>query len=93
VVKRQNCDVSVGNWACELLDLCCDAGLLIFNGRMLGDELGEFSCLANGGSSTVDYIVGSLVVWQVATHFEVMIDDTYYCMVGETLTTSHCAYG
>ncbi len=32
VAKRQNRDVSVGGQGRELLDLCCDAGLLIFNG-------------------------------------------------------------
>jgi hypothetical protein len=35
---RQNCDANVGGWGYELLDLCCDAGLLIFNGWTLGDE-------------------------------------------------------
>ncbi len=45
------------------------------------DELREFTYLANGGHSTVDYIVGSLVVWQVATHFKVIINDTQYSMV------------
>jgi hypothetical protein len=43
---------------------------------------GEFTCLANGGWSTVDYIVGSPVVWQAVTHFEVIIDDTHYCAMG-----------
>jgi hypothetical protein len=62
--------------------LCCDDGLFIFNGRTLGDESGEFVCLANGGRNTVDYIVGSLVVWQVVTHLEVIIDDTRYCAMG-----------
>ncbi len=38
--------------------------------------------MANGGRSIVDYIVSSLVVWQVATHLEVIIDDTRYCTMG-----------
>jgi hypothetical protein len=59
VTKRQNCDASVSGWGRELLNLCCDAGLLILNGRTPGDELREFTCLANGGRNTVDYIVGS----------------------------------
>jgi hypothetical protein len=49
---------------------------------MPGDELGEFTCLANGGHNTIDYIVSSPTVWQVATHFEVIIDDTRYCAIG-----------
>jgi hypothetical protein len=82
VTNRQNRDANVSGWGCELLNLCCDAGLLILNGRTPGDELREFTCLANGGRNTVDYIVGSLVIWQVATHLEVIIDDTRYCAVG-----------
>jgi hypothetical protein len=38
--------------------------------------------LANGGPNTVDYIVGSPVVWQVTTHLKVIIDDTCYCAMG-----------
>jgi hypothetical protein len=38
--------------------------------------------LANGGRSTVNYIVGSLAIWQAVTHLEVIIDDTRYCMMG-----------
>jgi hypothetical protein len=56
--------------------------LLILNGRTRGDELREFTCLANGGRNTIDYIVGSFTIWQAATHFEVIIDDTYYCTMG-----------
>ncbi len=38
--------------------------------------------MANGGRNTVNYIVGSLTVWQVVTHLEVTIDDTRYCALG-----------
>jgi hypothetical protein len=82
VAKRQNRNANVGGWGHELLDLCCDVGLFILNGRTLGDESGEFTCLANGGRNTVDYIVGSLAIWQVATHLEVIIDDTRYYAMG-----------
>jgi hypothetical protein len=44
--------------------------------------MNQGSSLANGGRNIVDYIVGSPVVWQAATHFEVIIDDTRYYMVG-----------
>jgi hypothetical protein len=82
VATRQNRDASVGGWGRELLDLCYDAGLLILNGRTFGDQSGEFICLANGGCNTIDYIVGAPVVWQVATHLEVIIDDTRYRAMG-----------
>jgi hypothetical protein len=32
MAKRQNRDISVSGWGCELLDLCCDARLLNLNG-------------------------------------------------------------
>jgi hypothetical protein len=80
--KRQNRDASVSGWGRKLLDLCYDVGLLILNGRTPSDELGEFTCLANGGCSTVDYIVGSPIIWQAATHLKVIIDDTRYCAMG-----------
>jgi hypothetical protein len=82
VTNRQNRDANVSGWGRELLNLCCDAGLLILNGQTPGDELREFTCLANGGRNTVDYIVGSLAIWQVATHLEVIINDTRYCAMG-----------
>ncbi len=82
VTKRQNRDANVSGWGRELLDLCCDVGLLILNGQTSGDELGDFTCLANGGCSTIDYIVGSPTIWQVATHLEVIIHDTRYCAMG-----------
>jgi hypothetical protein len=49
---------------------------------MFGDESREFTYLTNGGRINVDYIVGSPVVWQIATHFEVIIDDTHYYAMG-----------
>jgi hypothetical protein len=64
------------------LDLCYDLGLFIFNGRTLRDKSREFTCLVNGGRNTVDYIVNSFIVWQAATHLEVIIDDTRYCTMG-----------
>jgi hypothetical protein len=82
VATRQNRDASVGCWGYKLLDLCCDTGLLIFNGRTPGDESREFTCLANGGCSIIDYIVGSPTVWQVTTHLKVIIDDTRYRVMG-----------
>jgi hypothetical protein len=62
VATRQNYDASVYGWGHELLDLCCDTGLLILNGRTFGDQLEEFTCLANGGRSIVDYIISSPAV-------------------------------
>ncbi len=35
--------------------------------------------LGKWGHNTIDYIIGSPTIWQVATHLEVIIDDTCYC--------------
>jgi hypothetical protein len=82
VVKRWNCDANVGDWDHELLDLCCDIRLLILNGLTPSDKSREFTCLANGGRSIVNYIIGSPTIWQVATHLEVIINDTHYRAMG-----------
>jgi hypothetical protein len=54
-------------WHNEFLDLCRFSGLLILNGKIAGDELGECNCFANGGSSLVDYMVASPVLFDCAT--------------------------
>jgi hypothetical protein len=59
VAKQQNHNANIDNWGRELLDLCCDTGLLILNGRTPSDESREFTCLANGRRNTINYIVGS----------------------------------
>jgi hypothetical protein len=82
LAKQHNRDASVGGWDYKLLELCCDVGLLIFNGRTPSDELGEFTCLANGRHNTVNYIIGLAIIWQVITHIEVIINDTRYCAMG-----------
>jgi hypothetical protein len=82
VAKQQNRDISIGGWGRELLDLCCDIGLFILNGQTPHDESRECTCLVNGGCNNVNYIIGSLAIWQATTHFEVIIDDTRYYTMG-----------
>jgi hypothetical protein len=55
-------DANVSGWGHELLDLCYDDGLLIFNGWTPSNESGEYTCLANGEHNIVDYIVNSLTI-------------------------------
>ncbi len=81
MAKRQNHNATVSSWDRELLDLCCDIELFILNGQTPNDESGEFICLANGGRNTINYIIGSPIVWQATTHLEVIIDDTRYYVV------------
>jgi hypothetical protein len=54
-------------WHNGFLDLCHSLGLFILNGRITGDESGECTCFANGGSSLVDYMVASPTLFDYAT--------------------------
>jgi len=66
--KRHNSDKGgLKGWHNEFLDLCRSSGLFILNGRIAGDESGECTCFANGGSSLVDYMVASLALFDCAT--------------------------
>jgi hypothetical protein len=70
LLERHNSDKGgLKGWHNEFLDLCCSSGLFIFNGRIVGDELGECTCFANGGSSFVDYMVASPALFDCATSF------------------------
>jgi hypothetical protein len=66
--KRHNSDKGgLKGWHNEFLDLCRSSGLFILNGRIAGNELGECTCFANGGSSLVDYMVASPALFDRAT--------------------------
>jgi hypothetical protein len=66
--RRHNSDKGgLKGWHNEFLDLCSSSGLFILNGRITGDESGECTCLANGGSSLVDYMVTSPALFDCAT--------------------------
>jgi len=47
------------------------------NGRVAGDLTGEYTCLANHGHSTVDYMIASPEMFEATQHLEVLIDPAY----------------
>jgi hypothetical protein len=64
--ERHNSDKGgLKGWHNEFLDLCNSSGLFILNGKITGDESGECTCLANGSSSLVDYMVASPVLFKL----------------------------
>ncbi len=66
--ERHNLDKGgLKGWHNEFLDLCSSSRLFILNGKITSDESGECTCFANGGSSLVDYMVASLVLFDCAT--------------------------
>ncbi len=59
--KRSNQDTSPPNKSGKLLlEMCLSSGILIFNGRTLGDLSGEFTFfhVNKNGKSTIDYAIG-----------------------------------
>jgi hypothetical protein len=66
--ERHNLDKGgLKGWHNEFLDLCSSSRLFILNGRITGDESGECTCFASGGSSLVDYMVTSPALFDCAT--------------------------
>jgi len=53
-------------WYKELLGLCGATGYRILNEQVVGDLTGEYTCLANHGHSTVDYMIASLKMFEAA---------------------------
>ncbi|WAQ94260.1 hypothetical protein MAR_006731, partial [Mya arenaria] len=70
-VSRNNKDVTLNRFGIAIAELCCVFDILMLNGRMGDDKLGEFACTANGGKSVVDYILTSTPLFCHAGHFEV----------------------
>ena len=47
----------VDNRGKELLDMCKSTGMVILNGRKMGDFFGKYTCFRYNGSSVVDYVL------------------------------------
>ncbi len=66
--ERHNLDKGgLKGWHNEFLDLCRSSGSFILNGRITGDESGECTFFANGGSNLVNYMVASPALFACAT--------------------------
>ena len=79
IVPRQNCDKQAPDgrtWGPELLALCCDANLLILNGRTPGDELGQytFGVGSASGHSVIDYYFSSAKCMSAVQSLRVLKD-------------------
>lgn len=56
-IKRKYKHTTVHAFGKSLLDLCCEFGIHVLNGRCEGDECGEMTFVSQQGSSIVDYIL------------------------------------
>ena len=70
-LHRQTKDHVDNNFGLSLIELCKVYNVHILNGRFPGDIEGETTCVANEGSSVVDYIIASSNLFQFITDFEV----------------------
>ena len=77
LIRRNNCDKVVNAFGRKLLELCSMAGIRIVNGRIFGDSMGKKTCHQWNGSSTVDYFITDLEIFDVIQTFKVhdILDD------------------
>ena len=78
IPSRSNWDRKVNTEGKPFIETTTSLGLIILNGRTLGDTLGNFTCIKYNGSSTIDYICTS----------EKLFGDIRYMKVGDLTTYS-----
>ena len=80
-VPRHNMDSVCNEYGKWLNDMCISNGLLILNGRVAGDTLGNYTYHGPNGSSTIDYFLTQ----------ETNLDCVQYLKVDDMTTLSdHC---
>ena len=57
------------------MDICCPYNIHVLNGRLFDDTNGEITCVANNGSSVVDYMLASTSLFDSFSEFRVGSDD------------------
>ena len=70
-IERNTKDSHTNNFGISLIELCKIYSIHILNGRFPGDSEGEITCVANEGSSIVDYFIASSNLFQHICEFEV----------------------
>ncbi|CAB4022571.1 Hypothetical predicted protein [Paramuricea clavata] len=64
-------NIHINTYWKALAELCCGNELIILNGRMKGDYIGQFTCHTYNGASVVDYTMVSSEILQSIKHFSV----------------------
>ncbi|MFY7872611.1 MAG: hypothetical protein ACOVQL_09560, partial [Limnohabitans sp.] len=59
VAERNSMDTRTNKFGEELLSLCKERGMLVFNGRVAGDETGRHTFCSEQGESMIDLFVGT----------------------------------
>ena len=74
-MQRRSKDETYNRFGISLLDLCCTHNIHVLNGRLFDDKNGEITCVANGGSSVVDYILASTTLFESFQQFKIGYED------------------
>lgn len=74
-INRQSKDETCNRFGMSLIDLCCIHAIHTLNGRMFDDKGGEITCVANDGSSVVDYMLASTSLFDSVSYFQVASED------------------
>ena len=70
-MKRNNKDGVYNLFGISLAELCCTFDMHIINGRLFGDQDGNFTCIANNGASVVDYNIASSKLFAKISNFSI----------------------
>ena len=71
-VPRSSRDAQTNAFGRSLLDMCRTLGIHMLNGRLPGDQDGEFTFCARAGNSVVDYMLVSSELFNTVTDFQVI---------------------
>ena len=91
-IKRNSMDTQYNRFGLSLIELCCTYDVHILNGRTPGDKCGNFTCIANNGSSLVDYMICSTDLFKHVSNFQVLENDlTVHFPIQCTMLLSTCS--
>ncbi len=71
MLNRLSYDTTIDTRGKDLLERCISHQLRIFNGRVLGDTLGHYTCNTPNGTSVVDYVIMSEDILDQVLYFSV----------------------
>ncbi|MCG7876918.1 MAG: endonuclease/exonuclease/phosphatase family protein, partial [Candidatus Thiodiazotropha endolucinida] len=70
-MQRHSKDETYNRFGISLLELCCIFNVHVLNGRLFDDKNGEITCVANNGSSIVDYILAPTTLFDSFLNFQI----------------------
>ena len=71
-ILKNSKDKTENNFGVSLIDLCCEFGLHILNGRHTDDISGEFTCITYNGASVVDYVIVNSDLYNKICKFKII---------------------